>query len=123
MGACGLGASPAPIPPARTTVAPPAPVTTAPTLSDANYLEAKEQWKLGATAISAEEGNFWTSAATDLQAGLTTDNPTTGYTTAIAQLQDLVHLPDAQQTAEQNAAYHADIDALNTFFHTPELYS
>ena len=42
---------------------------------------------------------------------------------AIAHLKELVTLPDAQQTPAQNAAYHADINALNTFFNTPGLYS
>jgi hypothetical protein len=88
------------------------------------YQAARAQWQAGATAISAQQGMYWTKAANDLTAGKSTDSgDTSGYPSAITHLKELVTLPDAQQTPAQNAAYHADINALNTFFNTPGLYS
>jgi hypothetical protein len=84
---------------------------------------ARAQWQLGAATISAQQGLYWTKAAGDLNAGKSTDRgDTSGYPAAIAHLKELVSLPDAQQTPAQNAAYHADINALNAFFNTPGLY-
>ena len=76
------------------------------------------------TAISAQQGSYWGKAANDLHAGQSTDTgDTSRYPGAITRLKDLISLPDAQQTPAQNAAYHADITALNAFFNTPGLYS
>jgi hypothetical protein len=87
------------------------------------YDAAKSQWKQGATAISADQGKYWTKAASQLTAGASTDGgDTSGYLAAAAALTELTSLPDAMQTPAQNATYHADIDALNAFFHTPGLY-
>jgi hypothetical protein len=91
--------------------------------SKAGFDSALGEWKKGATAISADQGINWGNAATDLTNGKVTDTDTTGYTTAIAHLKELISLPDAQQTPAQNTAYHNDINALNTFFGTPGLYS
>jgi hypothetical protein len=124
--------------PAPTTAAPTAsaPATSAPTTSAPTalpsptakaapgYQAARAQWQLGATAISAQQGLSWSKAADDLNAGKSTDGgDTSGYAAAITHLKELVTLPDAQQTPAQNAAYHADINALNAFFKTPGLYS
>jgi hypothetical protein len=81
------------------------------------------QWQAGATAISAQQGKYWSQAATDLTQGETTDSDPTGYAAAVTELKELISLPDAQQTPQQNARFHADIDGLNTFFKTPGLYS
>jgi hypothetical protein len=89
----------------------------------ASYDAARVQWVAGATAISAQQGNNWSQAANDLTAGETTDTNPTGYANAVTELKELISLPDANQTPAQNAQYHADINALNTFFNTPGLYS
>ena len=92
--------------------------------SGKGYDKARTQWQQGATAISADQGKYWLGAAADLAAGKLTDTgDTSGYAAAIAALTELTTLPDAQQTPAQNAAYHADIKTLNTFFNTPNLYS
>jgi hypothetical protein len=106
-------------PPATTTPGAPPPTT----VRTSSYDAARAQWQAGATAISAEQGKYWSQAAANLTAGETTDSDPTGYAAAVAMLSELISLPDAQQTPEQNARYHADIDALNSFFHTPGLYS
>jgi hypothetical protein len=135
ISACSSGgpsaaASTPPVPPATaatalptvapTTVAattpPPAPVTR-------SYDAARVQWQDGATAISAEQGRFWSQAAADLTLGETTDSDPTGYVGAVTMLNQLIGLPDAQQTQAQNAEFHADINGLNAFFKTPGLYS
>jgi hypothetical protein len=128
LGACtSTPAAPVNTPPPVTTAAPPA--TTAAVQAPpaapvtAGYDTAKTQWQMGATAISAQQGLYWTQAATALTVGEATDTNTTGYADAITHLKELVTLPDAQQTPAQNAAYHADINALNAFFKTPGLYS
>jgi hypothetical protein len=69
-------------------------------------------------------GVYWDNAATDLTTGQTSDSgDTSGYADAITELKQLITLPDAQQTPTQNAEWHHDVDALNTFFNTPGLYS
>lgn len=81
------------------------------------FAVAQEAWIAGSKAISANQGLYWTQAENDLK--------TAGseFTTQIAQLKQLIALPDANQTPAQNAQYHHDINALNTFFGTPGLYS
>jgi hypothetical protein len=121
--------SSAPVESAPPTVATPTATVTVtatakPPVSHAGYDEARKQWQQGANAISAQMGLYWDNAATDLTTGLTSDTgDTSGYKAAIKELKELISLPDAQQTPQQNAAFHADINALNTFFHTPGLYS
>jgi hypothetical protein len=88
-----------------------------------SYDAARAQWQAGATAISAQQGSYWSQAADDLTLGEATDSDSTGYADAVTALKELISLPDAQQTAAQNARYHTDIDALNIFFKTPGLYS
>jgi len=98
--------------------------TAKPPVSHAGYDAARKEWQQGATAISAQMGLYWDNAATDLTSGETSDSgDTSGYAAAIKELKQLITLPDAQQTPTQNAEYHADINALNTFFNTPGLYS
>jgi hypothetical protein len=101
----------------------PGSAATAAPASRAAFNAARVQWQKGATAISADQGKYWTKAAADLTAGAATDGgDTSGYAVAATALAELTSLPDAMQSPAQNAAYHADIDALNTFFHTPGLY-
>jgi hypothetical protein len=88
-----------------------------------SYDAARVQWQNGAAAISAEQGKSWSQAAADLTLGETTDSDPTGYASAVTMLNQLISLPDAQQTPAQNAEFHADINSLNTFFRTPGLYS
>jgi hypothetical protein len=91
-----------------------APVTT-------GYDTARVQWKAGATGISAQQGLYWSKAAADFTSGESTDTgDTSGYPVAVTDLKELVTLPDGQQTPAQNAAYHNDINALNTFFNTTD---
>lgn len=82
-----------------------------------NFANAQSAWKKGASASSAAEGSYWSKAATALKAD------GSEYGTAIAQLHQLIALPDADQTAAQNKTYHHDIAALNSLFGTPGLYS
>jgi hypothetical protein len=102
----------------------PSPAATSKQVSNPGYSTALAQWKKGATAISAQQGVYWLAAAGLLQAAESTDSGnTSGYQVAANELRDLATLPDAQQTPAQNAEYHHDIDALNSFFNTPGLYS
>jgi hypothetical protein len=117
--------SPESVPPSVASTTEP-PATQPPTKAPAThfYADAKQQWKKGATAISAQQGLYWSKAASDLHSGIGTDpGDTSGYQKRIDELKELISLPDAQQTPAQNAQYHADIDDLNTFFGTPGLYS
>jgi len=116
-------ATAAPAAPTASPVVDPAPPAT--TRSTTHfYAKARTQWTQGASAISAQEGLYWSKAASDLQAGENTDSgDTSGYPKAIDELKNLAALPDAQQTPAQNAQYHTDIDDLNAFFGTPGLYS
>ncbi len=129
------GSSPSPVASTTTTAdpQPPAPqhsATTHPSaastkqVSQPGYSKALAQWKKGATAISAQQGEYWLAAASLLQSAEGTDGGnTSGYQVAANELKDLAALPDAQQTPAQNAEYHNDINALNSFFGTPGLYS
>jgi hypothetical protein len=84
---------------------------------------ARAQWKKGATASSATEGAYWDKAAADLTAGQATDpGDTSFYPSAVKDLKQLISLPDAQQTATQNAEFTSDVKTLDTFFQTPGLY-
>lgn len=76
---------------------------------------AQEQWLLGANANSARQGAYWTRAKHDLAA-------THSYPTEVAQLAQLISLPDANQTPKQNKEYRQDVAALDSFFGTQHLY-
>jgi hypothetical protein len=114
--------------PATATTAPTSTPSASPTptktkATTVGYAAAKLQWQKGATAISADQGSYWAKAAADLKAGKSIDpGDTSGYPAAIKDLQNLIMLPDAQQTPAQNAQYHADLKSLNGFFQTPGLY-
>jgi hypothetical protein len=130
VSACSSGgpsatASTPPVTPTASATAPPPTVaaTTPPAPITKSYDAARVQWQDGATAISAEQGKFWSQAVADLTLGETTDSDPTGYVGAVTMLNQLIALPDAQQTPAQNAQFHADINGLNAFFKTPGLYS
>lgn len=87
------------------------------------FTAAKQQWLEGATVDSADQGLYWMKAVSDLNAAIMADpSGTTGYVTAVQQLNQLISLPDAMDTPAQAAEAQSDTAALNTFFATPGLY-
>jgi hypothetical protein len=90
--------------------------TVAGTSGNNAFAAAQTQWIAGAGATSADQGIYWTRVETDLKtAGA-------AFSSQIALLKQLIALPDANQSAAQNATYHHDIAALNSFFGTAGLY-
>lgn len=105
-------------PTTTTTTAPEATTTTtAASPSPAAIAAAKAQWNQGACAASAVQGQYWQAAATDLQS----DSPSS--TTAIADLKQLITLPDMGLTTTQSNEFQSDVQYLDGFFGTPGLYS
>jgi hypothetical protein len=94
------------------------------TPSGPGFDAAKQEW-IGSPSVaaSADQNVPILQAIADLQSGLTTDHNTSGYSTAIAELQNLTTLPDAMDTPAQDAEGSADDTALDTFFDTPNLYT
>jgi predicted lipid-binding transport protein (Tim44 family) len=102
-----------------TTAPAPTASTTASTTSAAEtsaFGAAKAQWVAGAKADAANQGQYWTQAATDL-------SPFAGYSSDVADLRQLAALPDTDDTPTQMAEATADVNTLNSFFATPGLYS
>lgn len=98
------------------------PATTTSTVP-AGFTSAKQQWIQGASAISADQSQYLLQAATDLTgavAGAGVD--AASYQTAIAQLKQLASLPETSDTPAQKAEAQADVQALNAFFGTTDLY-
>ncbi|MEO8889835.1 MAG: DUF4232 domain-containing protein [Jatrophihabitantaceae bacterium] len=91
--------------------------TVAGTSGNNGFTEAQVAWKVGASASSARQGQYWNDAAIDLRSDGVT------WASEIAQLRQLIALPDADQTSAQNATYRHDIAALDAFFGTPGLYT
>jgi Protein of unknown function (DUF4232) len=92
--------------------------------SAAEFTEAQQLWRAGASASSAEEGAYWIEASALLTNAVASSAPgSSGFATPAQDLTQLSALPDAMQDATQNAEYHSDISALNSFFGTPGLYS
>ncbi|HKT58193.1 MAG TPA: DUF4232 domain-containing protein [Microbacterium sp.] len=81
------------------------------------YAPAQLAWIRGSHAISANQGLYWQAAINALQAG-----SATGWAPQIAELHQLISLPDAMQTPTQHAEWLADVHSLDTFFVTPGLY-
>jgi hypothetical protein len=81
------------------------------------FAAAQLLWIRGASASSANQGNYWSQAKSQLA--------TQGdeYSYYVNELHQLISLPDANQTPAQNHRYHHDINDLNNFFGTPGLYS
>lgn len=90
--------------------------TVAGTSGNNAYAAAQAQWIAGSTAISAKQGIYWVNAKNDLNTAGSV------FSSEIAELQQLITLPDANQTPAQNAAWHQDVNNLNAFFGTPGLY-
>jgi hypothetical protein len=91
--------------------------------SGPGYSAALQNWNAGASAPSVDQGQYWQAAETDLQEGETSDQDTSGYPAAINELAQLISLPDAMDTPQQQAEAGTDTSALDTFFDTPGLYS
>ena len=90
----------------------------------AEFSEAQQLWKAGASAISANQGYYWREAAALLTNAADSGAPgSSGFSTQAGHLTQLAGLPDAMETAAQQAEAHSDTNALNTFFNTPGLYS
>jgi hypothetical protein len=87
-----------------------------------DFSAAKSQWVQGSTASSAQEGEFWLHAASDLDTAVSVGAPSS-YSHAAGQLRQLASLPDAMLTPTQQTEFHNDVTALNSFFGTSGLYS
>jgi len=97
--------------------------TTTTSQTPAGFAAAKLEWQRGATAISADQGTYLNQAATDLSNAIAAgEGNTSGYSSAVQELQQLASLPDADQTPAQNSEFQSDTMALNTFFGTSGLY-
>jgi hypothetical protein len=84
---------------------------------------AEYEWEQGANAISADQDTYLEQAAMDLTYGIKDDGGnTSGYPTAIAELNDLASMPETDAAAAQMADAQADINALDVFFDTPGLW-
>jgi len=90
----------------------------------AEFTEAQQLWRAGTSASSAEQGAYWVEASALLTNAVASGaSGSSGFATPAEDLTQLSALPDAMQDAAQNAEYHSDISALNSFFGTPGLYS
>jgi hypothetical protein len=84
---------------------------------------AKQAWEKGATVDSADQGTCWSRAASDLtQETGSGQSGDVGFRVAEHELRQLAALPDADQTDAENAEFHHDTQALNSFFGTTALY-
>lgn len=88
--------------------------TVAGTSGNNGYATAQLAWIEGSHAISAQHGAYWQQAAAALGSS---------YPAAVAELDQLIALPDANQNPAQHAAYLHDVAALDSFFGTPGLYA
>ena len=90
----------------------------------AEYYEALQLWKKGATAISAAQGSYEIQAnnmlVNALGAGVA---GTGGFLKASQELTQLSALPDAMMNSTQETEFNTDTTALNTFFDTSGLYN
>ena len=92
--------------------------------ADSQFAAARQQWTSGATAISAQQGAYWTKAASLLTSAVNSGEPgTAGFAQAAQELTQLTALPDAGLTSAQRTQEINLVAALNTFFSTPGLYS
>jgi hypothetical protein len=95
--------------------------------SGPGYSAALAYWQAGPSQPDASsEGQEWLNAANTLQQAETdgSDTNTSGYATAVTELDQMVNTPSAsEQTAQQTTDFENDITALDTFFNTPGLYS
>lgn len=90
--------------------------TVAGTSGSSAFANAQVQWIAGSKAPDYLMGAYWTKAENDLKSA------GGAFATQVAQLKQLISLPDAMRTSAQNATWIHDVSALQTFFGTPGLY-
>lgn len=94
------------------------------TQAQTQFSEARQLWVAGASAISADQGSYWTHAASLLTNAVNSGAPgTAGFALAAQELTELAALPDAMLTPSQRAQEINLVGALNVFFSSPGLYS
>jgi hypothetical protein len=99
---------------------PASPTTTKP---HAWFVQARQEWRLGAESDAASEGLCWWKAALDLDSVASVIRAgTSGYLGAADELEKLAALPDAMDTAAQINESHTLIRRLNGFFGTKDEY-
>lgn len=81
-----------------------------------NYAQAQAAWLRGASADSAHQGRYWARSAAYLH------RSGAQYSTEVAELRQLIALPDADQSPAQHAEWLHDVAALDGFFLTRGLY-
>jgi len=95
--------------------------------SGPGYSAALAYWLAGPNQPNASsQGQEWLNAANVLRPAETdgSDTNTSGYATAVTELEQMVNTPPpSQQTAQQTTDFHNDIAALDMFFNTPGLYA
>ena len=97
--------------------------TTSPAHSRAAYGTARAEWLFAPDVSgSADQGIPVEHAIDDLRLAGLTGESTVGFPSAIRYLKNLLTLPDAMPTAAERAEYQRDDNALDTFFHTPNLW-
>ena len=94
------------------------------TQAASQFSEARRLWVAGASAISADQGSYWTQAATLLTNAVNSGaSGTAGFAEAAQNLTNLTALPDAMLTPAQQTERVNYLGALNIFFSSPGLYS
>ena len=94
------------------------------TQAQTQFSEARQLWVAGASAISADQGSYWTHAASLLSNAVSSGAPgTAGFAEAAQELTALAALPDAMLSPAQKTQEINLVGALNTFFSSPGLYS
>jgi len=94
------------------------------TQAQTQFSEARQLWVAGASAIAADQGSYWTHAASLLTDAVNSGAPgTAGFALAAQELTELAALPDAMLSPAQKAQEVNLVGALNIFFSSPGLYS
>jgi hypothetical protein len=88
-------------------------------LKDRDYLPAMREWLAEGRVIGgAAESIPLDMAVTDLEHGEVTDSKNKAeYSSIIAVIKNLAHLPDAMDTPAQDAQARADVVKIDKFFH------
>jgi len=86
-------------------------------------VSAKQQWVQGAASISADQDTYLLQAASDLTNAIAARGVNVSqYQTAVQGLKTLASLPETSDTPQQKAEAQSDLQALNAFFGTTDLY-
>jgi hypothetical protein len=94
------------------------------TQAQTQFSEARQLWVAGASAVSADQGSYWTHAASLLTNAVDSGAPgTAGFAEAAQELTELAALPDAMLSPAQKTQEVNLVGALNIFFSSPGLYS